>query len=185
MTPQPTPWLEPFERAMSRDRPNPRVQVATVSPDGLPTLRTVVLRGLLGDGTPWFHTDARSRKVDHLDSERPHLAMLAWFEATQQQFRLTGRGVVHGEGATEPWAAVRRSAWSRLTPENRLPFFGPPPGRRYVEPVEPSSLEAPPQPFVVVALEVDEVDWLRLGPPHQRASFRKVGATWLVQQLTP
>jgi pyridoxamine 5'-phosphate oxidase len=185
VTPLPTPWLDPFERAMSQDRPNPRVSVATVSPDGMPSLRTVVLRGLLGDGTPWFHTDARSRKVDHLDSERPHLAMLAWFEASRQQFRLTGRGVVRGAKAEEPWGAVRLSAWARLPPADRAPFFGPPPGRRYVEPLEPESVEVPPDTFVLVSLDVEEVDWLRLGTPHQRASFRKVGATWLVQQLTP
>jgi pyridoxamine 5'-phosphate oxidase len=185
VSPKSTPWLAPFELAMSRDRPSPRVQVATVSPDGVPSVRTVVLRGVLGDGSPWFHTDARSRKVDHLDSERPHLAMVAWFEASQQQFRLTGRAAVHGAGAPGPWAAVRSAAWERLTPENRAPFFGPAPGRWAVEPAPPPSLEAPPATFVVVSLYVDELDWLRLGPPHQRQSFRKVGATWLVQAITP
>lgn len=170
---------------MAGDRPNPRVHVATVSADGAPSLRTVVLRGLLGDGTPYFVTDARSRKVDHLDSHPPHLAMLAWFEATRQQFRLSGLATVHGEPAVAPWDTLRVALWARLPPDERLPFFGPAPGRLLVEAPPVERPEVLPPAFVVVSLAVDEVDWLVLGPPHQRASFRKVGATWLSQRLTP
>jgi hypothetical protein len=99
----------------------------------VPSLRTVVLRGLLGDGTPYFFTDARSRKVDHLDSNPPHLAMLAWFEATRQQFRLSGLATVHGEHAAAPWDTLRVSLWARLPPAERAPFFGPAPGRLLVD----------------------------------------------------
>lgn len=170
---------------MASDRPNPRVQVATVSADGVPSLRTVVLRGLLGDGTPYFFTDARSRKVDHLDANPPHLALLAWFEATRQQFRLSGLATVHGEHAAAPWDTLRVSLWARLPPAERAPFFGPAPGRLLVDAPPIESLEPLPKTFVVVSLTVADVDWLVLGPPHQRASFRKVGATWLSQHLTP
>lgn len=170
---------------MAGDRPNPRVQVATVSSDGVPALRTVVLRGLLGDGTAYFFTDSRSRKVDHLDSHPPHLSMLAWFESTQQQFRLSGLATVHGQHAVAPWDTLRVALWSRLPPDERAPFFGAAPGRLLVEGSTVASAEALPPTFVVVSLAVDEVDWLVLGSPNQRASFRKVGATWLSQRVTP
>lgn len=170
---------------MAQDRPNLRVQVATVSADGVPALRTVVLRGLLGDGTPYFLADGRSRKVDHLDSGRPLLAMLAWFEATRQQFRLTGPASVHGAGAPAPWDTLRGAAWAKLPPVERAPFVGPAPGRSLADHVAVEPPETPPSTFVVVSLAVEDVDWLVLGPPHQRASFRKVGATWVAQRTNP
>ncbi len=170
---------------MASDRPNPRVQVATVSADGVPSLRTVVLRGLLGDGTPYFFTDGRSRKVDHLDSHSPHLSMLAWFESTRQQFRLSGLATVHGAHAVAPWDTLRVALWERLPPDERTPFFGAAPGRILVDAAPVATPGVLPPNFVVVSLAVAEVDWLVLGPPHQRASFRKVGATWLSQRLTP
>jgi len=170
---------------MAGDRSNPRVQVATVSADGVPALRTVVLRGLLGDGTPYFTTDARSRKVDHLDSKPPFLAMLAWFESTRQQFRLSGLASVHREHAAAPWDTLRVALWSRLSPEERTPFFGPAPGRHLVDAPRVEKPEVLPTSFVLVSLAVEEVDWLVLGSPHHRASFRKVGSTWLNQRVTP
>jgi pyridoxamine 5'-phosphate oxidase len=182
----PVPWRASFEEALTKDRPNPRVQVATVSLDGVPAVRTVILRGLLGDGTPWFFTDGRSRKVDHLGAEPHHLALNVWFEATRQQFRLSGAGAVHGATASAPWDAIRRAQWARLPEVERAPFSGPVPGCLFIDGSEqlPAASEVPPS-FVLVSLAVSDVDRLTLGPPHHRESHRLVGATWLSQRLNP
>ena len=53
---------------MDKSPPGNRLQVATVSPEGLPSVRSVYLRGLSEDGTVWFFTDARSEKVGELEA---------------------------------------------------------------------------------------------------------------------
>lgn len=170
---------------MAQDRPHPRIQVATVSGEGVPWLHGAVLRGLLGDGSPWFVVDTRARTAEHLDAAIAHLALLVFFEASGQQFRLTGKGAVQGPHAEAPWSTVRSSAWATLSADERLPFVSPPPGQLLVE-VEPRvPPEEPPPTFGLVSLSVTEVDWLVLGPPAERASYRLVGATWLVQRLNP
>ena len=58
-----SPWRQPFEFALQRNAPQRERQVATVSPEGLPSVRPVVLRGLTPEGAPYFYTDLRSRKA--------------------------------------------------------------------------------------------------------------------------
>ena len=178
------PWRQPFEFALQRNAPRRELQVATVSPEGLPSVRTVVLRGLTPEGAPYFYTDLRSRKANHL-SQNPNAELHAWFPVTREQFRLAGRASMHGSQATGPWVELRRAAWSALEDAARLAFIGPPPGRTYVTPMLREAPPAPPQEFLVVSLDVTEVDWLALGPPPTRAGFRLLGAGWTQQSLTP
>lgn len=170
---------------MSQDRPHLRAHAATVSGDGVPWLHTVTFRGVLGDGTPWFCVDTRARTAEHLDVALPHLALLVLFDATGQQFRLTGRGAVHGAHAEAPFSTVRASAWATMPEAERLPFVLPAPGQPLVE-VEPRvPPEEPPRSFAIASLTASEVDWFVEGPPPRRASFRLVGATWVTQWLNP
>lgn len=160
------------------------IQVGTASPEGVPAVRTVLLRGITPDGLPYFFTDLRSRKANHL-AENPKVALHAWFPKSREQFRLTGRARVHGWHAEAPWAELRRQCWTRLDADERALYVGPPPGRTHVELLEIEPPPAPPQEFVVVTVDVTEADWLSDGPPKTRAGFRLLGAAWSQERLNP
>jgi hypothetical protein len=178
------PWRQPFEQALERNAPQRELQVATVSPEGVPSVRTVLLRGFTAEGFPYFFADLRSRKANHL-AENPRIALLAWFPKSGEQFRLSGRATVHGRHAEGPWAELRRHGWLEIDREEALLYVGPPPGRTRVEQVVKEVPPAPPQEFVLVTVEVTEVDWLSVGPPKTRAGFRLIGAGWIQQSLNP
>jgi pyridoxamine 5'-phosphate oxidase len=178
------PWRQPFETALERNAPQTEVQVGTVSPEGVPAVRTVLLRGVTPDGLPYFFTDLRSRKANHL-AENPKIALHAWFPKTREQFRLTGRASVHGWRSEGAWAELRRQGWAVLDVDERRLYVGPPPGRTHVEMREIATPPAPPQEFVLVTVEVTEADWLSEGPPKTRAGFRLLGSGWAQEWLNP
>jgi len=179
-----SPWRQPFEAALQRNAPQAELQAATVTPEGSPAVRTVLLRGLSVEGDPYFFTDARSRKADHL-RENPRLALLAWFPKSGEQFRLSGRVTLHGRHAEGAWAEQRARAWTELPPHEQQFFLGPPPGQTMIKLEERPVPPFPPQEFLIVALEVTEADWLVEGRPATRVGYRKLGAGWVEQQLTP
>lgn len=178
------PWRQPFETALERNAPQLEVQVGTVSPDGVPAVRTVLLRGFAAEGSPFFFTDLRSRKANHL-AQNPTIALHAWFPKTREQFRLTGRASLHGWRAEGAWAELRKQAWGRLPNDERVLYVGPPPGRTRVELLAIEAPPAPPQEFVVVSVDVTEADWLSEGPPNTRVGFRLIGAGWAQEWLNP
>ncbi len=170
---------------MARCPPGNRVQLATVSPEGIPSARTVILRGLSEDGTAWFATDARSEKVAELE-RNPRVALHVYWPEVGEQFRLSGRARAHGAHADKPFDALRAELWAGLTVETKRLFFGPPPGRQLgPPPPPPADVASCPPEFVVVAVDVDEVDWLKLGPPHVRFLYRRLGGEWISEELGP
>lgn len=177
-------WLEIFQGAMARNAPNNRVQVATVSSEGVPAVRTVILRGVTGQGALFFVTDLRSRKAEHLENN-PWVSLLAWYPHTREQFRFTGRAAVHDGHAAGPWAMTRAQLWPSLNEVDRKGFLGPPPGRSFVPPHHLDLPEAAPPEFCVVSVQPEEVDWLTLGPPHKRVRFRLLADAWVEELLVP
>lgn len=177
-------WLKAFEAAMAVNAPNNRVQVATVSPDGVPAVRTVILRGVTGQGALFFVTDLRSRKAEHLEAN-PNLSLLAWYAPTREQFRFTGKAQVHDGHAGGQWAMTRAQLWPTLNDADRVAYLGPPPGRSFVPPHHVDLPEAPPPEFCVVSFEPTEVDWLTVGPPHRRLHFRLMGGAWVEELVVP
>lgn len=178
-------WLEVFEAERARNRPGNRVQLATVDEQGAPSLRTVVLRGFTGAGEPWFFTDARSLKVAHV-RQSPKVSLLAWWERTEDQFRLDGLATLHGAGTVGEAAVLRHTSWQRLG-ERRAAWLGPAPGSVLATLSAPLAAETPEPPasFVVVTVAVSRVDWLRLAGTHTRVRFTKAGDAWLREDLVP
>ncbi len=178
-------WLEVFEAQRARNRPGNRVQLATVDEQGAPSLRTVVLRGFTRAGEPWFFTDARSLKVAHVQ-QSPKVSLLAWWERTEDQFRLEGLATLHGAGAMGEAAVLRNTSWQRLG-ERRAAWLGPAPGSLLATQRAPLAAETPepPETFVVVTVVVSRVDWLRLAGTHTRVRFTRAGDEWLREELVP
>ena len=66
------------------------MQLATVSADGKPRVRTVVFRGFNALNNLEFITDARSEKVGQIMSTSPAAELCWWFPVTREQFRVEG-----------------------------------------------------------------------------------------------
>ena len=154
--------------------------LATVGPDGAPSLRTVVLRAF--DPTLrrlYVHTDARSAKAADIAAE-PRVALHAYDAAARVQLRLSGRAVLHRGDA------VADAAWSSSRAQSRVCYaIEPPPGTPIDAPLPgPDDASAGRDNFVVVAIGVETLEWLWLSVDgHRRARFDWTGhephATWL------
>src|SRR4051794_13088533 len=87
--------------------PNAMV-LSTVSPDGLPASRTVLLKGLTDQGFV-FYTNYESRKAAELGAN-PHCALLfGWYEL-QRQVRVEGSASRVSRKETEAYFASRPRA---------------------------------------------------------------------------
>jgi hypothetical protein len=147
----------------TRGHPWRTATLATVSPEGLPDARTVVLREWdEHEQTLVFFTDARSPKVQHLQHQ-PQAALVLWHPGLGWQLRMTVRTEVTFEGL-----AVS-SRWARLKMT--------PAAQDYLSPLAPGdslgslSPAAASRPHIaVVQARVLAVDWLSLNPEgHRRA----------------
>lgn len=195
------PWLPAWRTALERNADDRLVQLATVSPDGEPEVRTVVLRGVTGDGRPYLIGDARAAKHRALDAE-PIAEVCAWWPRTQEQFRLRGavRTVVGGDGP-DGWAARRRDLWRDQGPQGRELFMGPQPGSPLTSDAEDAppegargavrdetsaaDSETPPPWFALYVLTPSRVERLVLGPPHRREIYRHAAAGWTGGRVAP
>lgn len=188
MSENPSPlWLDLWKAAYSREQ-HRTAQAATVSPNGLPEVRTVVLRGMTPDGEAYFSCDARSAKVTALRANSS-LSLLLWWPERQEQFRLRGRAHLVGEGesAASKWTRKRVELWRAQRASDRRSFFGPAPGTPLTTTAPPraSDSAAPPTSYLLVWLEPDSLDYLRLGPPHERLLFERKQESWTKAKLVP
>lgn len=80
-------WMKEAEKAETND-PNAMV-VATSTPDGAPSLRAVLLKGVDPRGFV-FYTNKTSRKGDEI-AANPHVALLFYWKSLHRQIRIEGR----------------------------------------------------------------------------------------------
>lgn len=137
-------WKPILQRALQRNRAQAQaryLQLATITPDGMPACRTVVFRGFLHDATNHLLaiTDARSAKTHDLAAN--HHAAVAWYlPKTREQFRLSARVLMVGAaGPLGDWrpteatddaslADARVQLWRGLSDKARAQFLWPHPG---------------------------------------------------------
>jgi pyridoxamine 5'-phosphate oxidase len=170
-------WDTLVQGVVDSSHPARHPTFATVSPDGWPEARTVVLRG--ADqiaGMISVFTDLQSAKVDSL-RRTPRAALHIWDAANRLQLRLSCMvKIQHGPDITHIWAQV---------PEQSRHSYGvtPAPGRPiagdldYVKSPDPAS-------FAVLDCTVITIDAVHLGPDHRRARFRR-DADWQGEWLVP
>ncbi|PJI93110.1 pyridoxamine 5'-phosphate oxidase-like protein [Yoonia maricola] len=150
---------------------------ATVSPDGLPEARTVVLRSADRETmVVTVHTDLYSDKIKSLRAT-PHAALHIWDAKQDLQIRLQAE-VSIGSGAGT------RALWNKI-PDHAQQSYGvtPPPGApikgalEYVKNPDPAT-------FAVLHCTVTTIDAVHLGADHRRVSFSRIGH-WQGQWLSP
>ena len=137
------------------------IQLATVSPEGLPGVRTAVLRAFdRASTTAEIHTDARADKARDIAHTR-NVSFVAWSGDDHLQLRFDGVARLHRDDD------VTRDRWDKL-PEKGRDTFGllAEPGTPIADPDDQSHLPPDEQyrQFSVILVALTSVDVLRLAP---------------------
>ena len=151
--------------------------LATVSADGMPRARTVVLRRVDRETSSLdLHTDLHSAKVAELRAN-PLAALHVWDASAHLQMRLETRAsILSGETV----AAI----WERVPEASRASYGGlPHPGHPIADALD-YTRTSDPAAFVVLRLQVQAMDVLHLGKSHRRARFESRD-NWAGQWLAP
>ncbi len=180
-----SPWISLWRAGYYKNDKARNVQVATVSPDGLPEVRTVVLRGITEDeAAPYFVSDGRSQKCRALRAGSG-LELHVWWSGTKEQFRLRGSAEIYA-GGEHAWQSRRKELWHAQQDRDKARFIGPPPGTPLAE-VDDNDVKEfpkePPETFVLVRLEPHTIDYLKLASPHYRACYWREGDEWQGQEV--
>ena len=179
-------WRLLSEGVTDRNAPLHTPSVATLRGDGLPSVRTVVLRGVDPAARRLrFHSDRRSAKISEIRANA-RVALHAYDPGRKLQLRLEGSAQVHEEDA------LAEAAWAASRPFSRACYrVMPGPGSAIGDPsgavTHPLVGDEDPgrENFCAVAVTVDALEWLYLSAQgHRRARFewREEGlsAGWLV-----
>ena len=136
------------------------IQLATVSPEGHPGVRTVVLRDFQrSPAGAEIHSDARAAKARDI-AHADHVTFVAWSAEDHLQLCFKGTARLHRDDE------VARDRWDKLSEKGRGTFgLRAEPATEISDPEDQSHL--PPeeqfQQFTVILVSVTSVDVLRLG----------------------
>ncbi|AFZ34161.1 pyridoxamine 5'-phosphate oxidase-related, FMN-binding protein [Stanieria cyanosphaera PCC 7437] len=190
------PWRSHLARALHLNRSQAHsryLQLATITPEGLPANRTVVFRGFL-EGTNYLQiiTDFRSSKIDQIQYQSE--AEICWyFTKSREQFRIFGTLILITEQEQDDWLRLARQiAWQKLSSPARLQFAWPNPGQtresnqEAFSPPAPSELE-PLKNFCLLLLMPKKVDHLELkGEPQNRCWYiLSQDQSWIIKPVNP
>ncbi|MEM6465767.1 MAG: pyridoxamine 5'-phosphate oxidase family protein [Pseudomonadota bacterium] len=165
-------WAELLRATQDRKSPFRLPVLATVSADGAPKARTVVLRSAKRPASLVFHTDARSAKVHEITHE-PRVALTFWHPKRSLQLRV--------EGIAAPLSASeQREAYNALHPgAQRVYHTEPAPGTPLPEREHMVHTDTV-QSFLAFGVEIATLETLHLGKAsHSRARFQGADAKWL------
>ena len=175
-------WRQDLKSSRKKEGKSPSnrwIQLATVSEENEPRLRTVVFRGWHKDSSMIIFTDRRSEKIEHL-KYNPNAEILWFFFKTKSQYRFKGK-------ISE--LRDNRNYWDTLTEKSKSTWFWGSPGER-LNSKKQSAFEILPnlpksENFVVLNLEIDSVDLLKLEQPiHKRYLWERINK-WKKKEINP
>lgn len=176
-----------FADAAELTEPNAMV-LATVSPDGQPSARIVLLKGLDLRGFV-FYTNLTSRKAEDL-AANPRCSLLFPWHGLQRQVRVDGRAEPLDRAAVAAYFATRPrgaqlGAWaspqSRVVSEAELE-------ERYAAADAAHPVDVPaPDFWGGYAVVPDAVEFWqgRQNRMHDRLRYRRDAGQWVVERLAP
>ena len=175
-------WRQDLKSSRKKEGKSPSnrwIQLATVSEENEPRLRTVVFRGWHKDSSMIIFTDRRSEKIGHLKSN-PNAEILWFFFKTKSQFRFKGK-------ISE--LTDNKNYWDTLSEKSKLSWFWEPPGEKINSKLQSDyeTLSNLPKSenFVVLDFEIDSVDLLKLEQPiHKRFLWEKSNK-WKKVEINP
>lgn len=170
-------WARLVRGVQDRRAPSRHPTLATVTPDGRPQARTVVLRAAdKQSGSLEIHTDLQSPKVNDL-RVAPLAALHVWDASAHLQIRLEATvTILTGQDVT--------AIWGGLSEPSRRSYGGSPAPGQPISVALDYSRVADPASFAVLHLSVQTIDVLHLGPNHRRAWFDR-GTNWEGVWLAP
>lgn len=189
-----TPWplfTEWLELGVQQNLPEPyAMTLATATPDGAPSSRMVLLRGIDERGFCFF-TNYTSRKAGEL-AVNPRAALLLFWAPFSRQIRI--------EGQVEKTAPEESDAYFRSRPfGHRLGALASPQSQVLIDrkPLEDRMIELERE---YEGKEVPRPDWWggyrvvpetiefwqgQLNRLHDRIRYRRDGEGWLIERLAP
>ena len=170
-------WMELGRATQDRHHAWRTPVLATTAEDGLPDARTVVLREVDALAAQFrMYTDARSAKAHQLISH-PGALLVFWSKRLNWQLRVRVNITLYATGplVQSVWARVRQSAAAA----DYLSPSAPGSALSTVTSTTPTAVE-PSHYLVVLAAQVQEMDWLELGRGgHRRARLGNDAWEWL------
>ena len=179
-------WALLEQGASSRHSAAHHPVVATLTADGLPDQRVMILRAAdRSSATLRFHTDARSPKVAQVGDGAP-THVLVYEPAAKLQLRLSGTARIETDSPTADaaWAAsttfARRCYMAEAAPGDGIdgPTSGLP---AWIEGKQPSEADVAPSRahFAILLVTIERIDWLHLANSgHRRAVIEQRGPDW-------
>ena len=175
-------WRQDLKSSRKKEGKSPSnrwIQLATVSEENEPRLRTVVFRGWSKDSSMIIFTDKRSEKIRHLKSN-PNAEILWFFLKTKSQFRFKGKINELGDN---------KKYWDLLSEKSKSSWFWGSPGEKInpkVQSIHEKLFTLPKsENFAVLNFDIDSVDLLKLEKPvHKRYLWEKIN-NWEKVEINP
>ena len=178
------PWIKRIELALTKEKDSQRsrwIQLATISLDNKPRVRTVVFRGWNKQSQMEILSDTRSEKVSEI-AQNPNIEICWMFPRSKSQFRIRGKAIFD--------QGVRaNSFWLKLSPEVRSLWAWPAPGKQLKD--DSFSLKetpdgvAMPTNFLLIKINIHQTEELQLNEyPHRRTTWSK-NNNWIEELTTP
>lgn len=170
-------WKRLARGVSDRRAPGRHPTLATVDRAGMPQARTVVLRSADPDKAVLrVYSDRNAGKVDEVLAH-PHAAVHIWDNVAHLQMRILADVRIHSGESVIP-------IWDQLSAHAKACYgFQPASG----EPVADGfAYEKWPEPaaFVVLELQIQQMDILHLGRKHRRARYSR-SDNWMGQWVVP
>ena len=175
-------WADTLTRAVTDRKSDWRIpQLATISPDGYPNVRSVVLRACLWDNGLYVevHSHRQTQKIRDILANAC-VSLVFWSPQTEQQLRLWGFAEVSMNSARA------RASWDAISPSSRALYaVSGKPG----QPVSTQSRYCVDYDgFALITVKVTRTDYLDL---NQRPHFRETAEwcdtpeSWTSQRIYP
>jgi len=174
-------WRQKLKASQSKESKiasNRWIQIANVSRNNLPRVRTVVFRGWLNNNTMLIYTDKRSEKFKDLEFNN-NIEVLWLFLKSKSQFRFKGK--VYKLDNDDKY-------WNNLFGESKKSWFWPSSRESLDKKKTQISLKdtlTKPDNFSVLKININEVDLLKLENPVHKRYIWKEDNDWECVEVNP
>tara|TARA_Y100001978_G_scaffold188102_1_gene189244 strand:- start:62 stop:610 length:549 start_codon:yes stop_codon:yes gene_type:complete len=174
-------WRQRLKASQSKEgkqASNRWIQLANVSKNNQPRVRTVVFRGWLDNSTMLIYTDKRSEKYIDLEANN-NIEVLWLFFKSKSQYRFKGK--VYELEDNDYY-------WDNLSERSKDQWFWSTPGKRIDQKNTISTIDntlSKPNNFSVLKIKIHEVDLLKLEKPLHKRYIWSENDNWKCVEINP